>query len=216
MLLYCGVGEDSWESLWLQGDPTSQSQRKSVLNIHWKDWCWSWNSNTLATWCKEWTHWKRPWCWEKLKTEKGTIEDETVGWHHWLDGHEFEQAPRVRDGWGSLVCYRPWGWKESDTTEQLNSAELMIRLLSIIFNCIKPFFIWNKKKHLITYLVQSLPIHFLGHGPIACFIVQKVIYPLGQRKKVIWLISTAIYSPNILYPFILLHNDLNIFVFLAF
>ena len=48
--LWCG--EDSWESLGLQGDQTSQSSRKSVLNIHWKDWCWSWNSNTLATWCK--------------------------------------------------------------------------------------------------------------------------------------------------------------------
>ena len=49
----CGVGKDSWESLGLQGDPTSQSSRKSVLNIHWKDWCWSWNSNSLATWCEE-------------------------------------------------------------------------------------------------------------------------------------------------------------------
>ena len=45
----CGVGEDSWESLGLQGAPTNPSQRKSILNIHWKDWCW--NSNTLATWC---------------------------------------------------------------------------------------------------------------------------------------------------------------------
>ena len=42
MLLNCGVREDSWESLGLQGDQTSQSYRKSVLNIHWKDWCWSW------------------------------------------------------------------------------------------------------------------------------------------------------------------------------
>ena len=42
MLLNCGVGEDSWESLRLQGDPTSPTYRKSVLNIHWKDWCWSW------------------------------------------------------------------------------------------------------------------------------------------------------------------------------
>ena len=41
---------------------------KSVLNIHWKDWCWNWNSNTLATWCEELTHWKRPWSWERLKT----------------------------------------------------------------------------------------------------------------------------------------------------
>ena len=39
----------------------------SVLNIHWKDWSWSWNSNPLATWCKELTQWKRPWCWERLK-----------------------------------------------------------------------------------------------------------------------------------------------------
>ena len=50
MLLNSDVGEDSWESLGLQRDPTSPSYRKSVLNIHWKDWCWSWNSNTLATW----------------------------------------------------------------------------------------------------------------------------------------------------------------------
>ena len=67
MLLNCGVGEDSWESLGLQGDPTSPSWRKSVLNIHWKDWCWSWNSNTLATWWEELTHLKRPWYWERLK-----------------------------------------------------------------------------------------------------------------------------------------------------
>ena len=42
-------------------------KEKSVLNIHWKDWCWSWNSNTLATWCEELTHLKRPWCWERWK-----------------------------------------------------------------------------------------------------------------------------------------------------
>ena len=41
--------------------------KESILNIHWKDWCWSWNSNTLATWCEELTHWRRPWCWERLK-----------------------------------------------------------------------------------------------------------------------------------------------------
>ena len=81
MLLNCGVGEDSWESLGLQGDPTSPSYRKSVLNIHWKDWCWSWNSNTSATWCKELTHWKRPWCWERLK-KAGEGDDR--GWDGWM------------------------------------------------------------------------------------------------------------------------------------
>ena len=88
---YCGVGEDSWGSLGLQGDQISPSWRKLVLNIHWKDWCWSWNSNTLATWCDELTHWEDPdagkdWSQE----EKGMTEDEMVGRHNQLDEHEFE------------------------------------------------------------------------------------------------------------------------------
>ena len=48
-------------------------------------------------------------------------EDEMVGWHHQLDGHEFEQAPGVGEGQGGLACCSPWGRKESDTTEPLNN-----------------------------------------------------------------------------------------------
>ena len=55
--------------------------------------------------------------------KKGITEDEMVGWHHRLDGHEFEQAPGVDDGQGSLVCCSPWDLKESDMTEQLNWTE---------------------------------------------------------------------------------------------
>ena len=110
MLLNYGVREDSWESLGQQGDQTSPSWRKSVLNIHWKDWCWSWNSNTLATWCEEATHWKRPDAGKDWgQEEKGTTEDDMAGWHHWLDGHEFDQAPGVGDRQGSLVFCSPWG-----------------------------------------------------------------------------------------------------------
>ena len=81
MLSNCGVGEDYWESLGLQGDPSSLSKRKSVLNIHWKNWCWSWNSNTLAISCEELTHWKRPRCWERLKA--GREGEDRM---RWLDG----------------------------------------------------------------------------------------------------------------------------------
>ena len=94
---------DSWESLGLQGDPSSQSSERSVLNIHWKDWCYNWSSITLATWCQELTHWKKDsdagkdW----RQEEKGMTEDEMVGWHHQLSGHEFEQTP---DDFG-------WLWK---------------------------------------------------------------------------------------------------------
>ena len=82
MLLNCSVGEDSWESLGLQGDPTSPSKRKSILNIRWKDWCWSWNYNTLATWWEELTHLKRPWCWEKIKSRRRREQQKV----RWLDG----------------------------------------------------------------------------------------------------------------------------------
>ena len=58
----------------------------------------------------------KDWRWE----EKGMTEDEMVGWHQWLDGHEFEWAPGVGDGQGSLACCNPWGCKESDTPEWLN------------------------------------------------------------------------------------------------
>ena len=52
MFLNCGIGEDSWESLGLQGDPTSPVWRRSVLGVLWKESCWSWNSSTLATSCR--------------------------------------------------------------------------------------------------------------------------------------------------------------------
>ena len=55
------------------------------------------------------------------KIEGRKRRDEMVGWHHRLDGHEFEEAPGDGDGQGSLVCYSPWGCKESDTTEWLNN-----------------------------------------------------------------------------------------------
>ena len=56
--------------------------------------------------------------------EKGMTEDETVGWHHWLDGRESEWTPGVGDGQGGLACCDSWGCKELDTTERLNWTEL--------------------------------------------------------------------------------------------
>ena len=55
--------------------------KESVLNIHWKDWCWSWNSNTLATCCEKLTHLERPWCWERLKVGG---EGDDRGWDGWM------------------------------------------------------------------------------------------------------------------------------------
>ena len=71
--------------------------KELVLNIHWKDWCWNWNSNTLATWYEELTHWKRPWCGERLK-EGGKGDDR--GWDGWM-------ASSIR--W-TRVWVNSWSW----------------------------------------------------------------------------------------------------------
>ena len=65
---------------------TERRSNQSILKeispgFNWKDWGWSWNSNTLAIWCEELTHWKRPWCWERLKAW-GEVDDR--GWNDWM------------------------------------------------------------------------------------------------------------------------------------
>ena len=107
MLLNCGVGEDSWQSLGLQGEPTSQSW---ILNIHRKDWFWNWSFNSLATSGKELTPWKRPWCWERLK----------VGG---------EGDDRGRDGQMASLTQWTWVWANSGSwwwTEKAGMLQSMV------------------------------------------------------------------------------------------
>ena len=79
---------------------------------------------------KNWLIGKDPDAGKDWRQEKGMTEDEMVGWHHQLDGHEFEWTLGVGDGQGGLVCCDSWGRKESDRTEQLNWTELKVLLLS--------------------------------------------------------------------------------------
>ena len=125
MLLNCGVGEDSWASLGLQGDPTSPFWRRSARDFFGRN---DAKAETPVLWtphAKSWLIGKdsdagRDWGQEK----KGTTEDEMAGWHHGLDGHESEWTPGVGDGQGGLACCDSWGRKESDMTERLNWTEL--------------------------------------------------------------------------------------------
>ena len=125
MLLNCGVGEDSWQSLGLPGDqPVHPKGNQS----------WIFIGRTVAEaeapilWPpdgKNWLTGKDPDAgkdWRQV--EKGRTEDEMAGWHHWLNGRQFEWTPGVGDGQGALACCGSWGHKESDTTEQLNCTEL--------------------------------------------------------------------------------------------
>ena len=113
MLSNCGIGEDSWESLGLQ-DKISQSYKKSILNIHWKDWCWSWRSNTLATWCEELTHLKRPWHWERLKTE---VKGDNRGWDGWM-------APLTQWTWIWINSGSWWWTGRSDVLQYMGSQRV--------------------------------------------------------------------------------------------
>ena len=132
MLLNCGVGEDSWESL-------DCKEIKLVNPKGNQPWIFTWRTDVEAEapilWprdAKSWLIGKDPDAGNDWRLEEnGATEDEMVGWYHQLDGLEFEQAPGVGDGWGSLVCFpcSPWAHKESDMTEWLNCTELRNPLL---------------------------------------------------------------------------------------
>ena len=139
MLLNCGVGED-FRVPWTPRR-SNQSILKEVSPEYWRDWCWRFN--TLAIWCEDLTHWKRPWRWERLKAGEGNDR----GWDGWmasltrwswvwassgrwwrtgkpvcgLNGLEFKEVPGDGEGQGSLEWCSPWGHKELDTTERLNN-----------------------------------------------------------------------------------------------
>ena len=127
LLSNCSAEEDSWESLGLQGDPTTQSWRKSALNIQ----PFFFIGRTAAEvetpilWppdAKNWLIRKDPDAGKDWgQGEMGDIEDDMVRWHRWLKGHEFEQTPGDSEGQGSLACCSPWGHKESNTTYWLNN-----------------------------------------------------------------------------------------------
>ena len=88
-------------------------------------------AETLIVWppdVKNWLNGKDPDTGQDWRQEKGMTEDEMLGWHHWLYGHEFEQAPGVGDGQGGLACCSPWGRKGSDTTEPLIWTDFLLLL----------------------------------------------------------------------------------------
>ena len=122
MLLNCGVGEDSWESLEPQpvhsegdqpwdffGGNDAEAETPVLWPPHAKSRFIGKDSDAGRDWGQE---------------EKGTPEDEMAGWHHWLNGLESEWTPGVCDGQGGLACCNSWDCNELDTTERLNWTEL--------------------------------------------------------------------------------------------
>ena len=130
MLLNCGAGEDPWESLGLQGDPTTSILKEISPE-------YSLEGLMLKLKLQYFGHvmWRtdlfgkdpdagKDWRWE----EKRMPKDEMVAWHHRLNGHEFEYTLGIGDGQGGLACCSPWRCKESDTIEWLNWTELPLMI----------------------------------------------------------------------------------------
>ena len=136
------VLEKTLESPWNSKEikPINPKVLEGLKNIHWKDWCWSWSCNTLATWCKELTHWKRPWCWERLKAGG---EGDDRGWDGWV------ASPTLWTWvWASLGS---WGWTGKPGMLQSMGSQRVGHDWAIelnwIFHCIYvphpyPFLLW--------------------------------------------------------------------------
>ena len=121
MLSNCGAGEDSWESL-------DCKEIKLVNPKGNQPWIFIERVGAEAEAPKNWLIGKDPDAGKDWRQkEKWAAEDEMVGWHHSLNGHEFEQPPGDGEGWGSLACYSLWRHKELDTTEQLNNSDNILR-----------------------------------------------------------------------------------------
>ena len=171
--LNCGVGEDSWESLGLQGDPTSPSQRRSVLGVRWKDWCWSWNSSTLATSCEELAHLKRPWCWERLRAGEG----DDRGWDGWM-------ASPTRWTW---VCVdsRSWWWTGRPGALQFMGSQRVGQDWATELNWSEP---WKPSLHYKCGMNKSLS--FIPSFPPFLNMTKSNYIPQIKRASVCTVLST--------------------------
>ena len=128
------------------------------------------------------------WCWDGLGVEeKGTTEDEMAGWHHQLDGCEFEWTPGVGDGQGRLACCSPWGCKELDMTEWLYWTELNFEIREN-----------GAQAHTLTYLSYLYSLWYFRSNP---------------KEKEFWTESQVSFFPS-LVPMLSCFSRVRLFVIL--
>ena len=146
--------------------------------LHWKDWCWNWNSNTLATWCEELTHWKRPWCWERLKVGG---EGDDRGWCGcmvlptqwtwvWVNSGSWwwTGRPGVLQSMGSQRVRPDWvtelNWTENPQSQHSFRRG---RLFYILWdNLLRTIVLWTHSAHLLEYNLEEREVRSDEEGKI--------------------------------------------------
>ena len=158
--------------------------RRSALGFLWKDWCWSWNSNTLATWCEELTHLKRPWCWERLRTGG---EGDDRGW----DGYDITELMDMGLGglWELMMDREAWcaavhGVAKSRT--RLNWTELNVTVNHGPRNAglIIPNFQWLRtQKFLMHATAAPAPCSFVSRIQVSELLYLESGWACSKWKK---------------------------------
>ena len=152
-----------WRRLW-RVPWTARRSNQSILKkinpeySHWKDWCWSWSSNTLATWYKELTHLKRPNAGKYWRQEKGTAEDGMVGWYPTQSDMMFDSMDISLSKLQEMVrlSCSPCVHKEVDTTELLNDWTITTGIvIFLVFLKIYLNILWNFRGH-ISFFINSM------------------------------------------------------------
>ena len=145
---------------WTARRSNQSNLRKSVLNILWMDWYWSWNSNTLATWCGELTLSKRPWCWERLKRRGGGDDRGRDAWMASLTQWTWICVSSRNLWWkGNWACCSPRDCKELDMTELLNWGSGKSFGIELLYST---SWAWSWANYLILSDPQSLPLWDIG------------------------------------------------------
>ena len=136
MTLNCGARKKLLRVPW-----TARRANQSILMEinHWKEWCWCRSCNTLPPdeknqLIRKYPDARKDW----RQEEKGMTEDRMVAWHHWLNGHKFEQVPGIGEGKGSMVYFSLWGRKGSGMIERLNNNSTL-QNYALIYSFFCPF-----------------------------------------------------------------------------
>ena len=158
------------------------------MNIHWKDWCWRWNSNTLDTWCKELTHLKRPWCWERLKAGEG----DDKGWGGWM-------ASLTQRTWIWVVSGIWWCTEKPGMLQSMGSQRVRhdwVTELNWWWSCV--FFKWLKNQKVITWFMTKNDIYFLILNKLISFLPH---FHLEIRSHHLWHFTSQKWNKNNLNEF---------------